>query len=101
AIIIYKGAALHRAYAHSQTFLQIFRKSSKFSEVNAVCQQLRASPLVGVFQAGYVEVNQQVRGGAPGATAPRPTVKSLESLTRSLIRAAGVESTPLDRPPSF
>jgi len=101
AIIIYKGLALHGAYVHSQTFLQIFRKSSKFSEVNAVCQQLRASPLVGVFQAGYVEVNQQVRGAAPGATAPRPTVKSLESLTRSLIRAAGVESTRLERRLSF
>jgi len=101
AIIIYKGLALHLAYAQSQTFLQVFRKSSKFSEVNAVCQQLRASPLVGVFQAGYVEVNQQVRGGAPGTTAPRPTVKSLESLTRSLIRAAGVESTRLERRLSF
>jgi biopolymer transport protein TolQ len=101
AIIIYKGAALHRAYAHSQTFLQIFRKSSKFSEVNAVCLQLRASPLVGVFQAGYVEVNQQVRGAAPGATAPRPTVRSLESLSRSLLRAATVEATRLERRLSF
>jgi biopolymer transport protein TolQ len=101
AIIIYKGAALHRAYVHSQTFLQIFRKSSKFSEVNAVCLQLRASPLVGVFQAGYVEVNQQVRGAAPGATAPRPTVRSLESLSRSLVRAATVETTRLERRLSF
>jgi len=101
AIIIYKGMALHRAYAHSQTFLQIFRKSSKFSEVNAVCLQLRASPLVGVFQAGYVEVNQQVRGAAPGAAAPRPTVRSLESLSRSLVRAATVEATRLERRLSF
>ena len=63
AIILYKGLALHRARAQSETFLDIFRKSSKFSEVNAVCPQLKASPLVGVFQAGYIEVNQQVRGG--------------------------------------
>lgn len=101
AIIIYKGMVLHRAYVHSQTFLQIFRKSSKFSEVNAVCLQLRASPLVGVFQAGYVEVNQQVRGAAPGAAAPRPTVRSLESLSRSLVRAATVEATRLERRLSF
>ncbi len=101
AIIIYKGMALHRAYTHSQTFLQIFRKSSKFSEVNAVCLQLRASPLVGVFQAGYVEVNQQVRGAAPGAAAPRPTVRSLESLSRSLVRAGTVEVTRLERRLSF
>jgi biopolymer transport protein TolQ len=101
AIILYKGIALRQAFTRSETFLQVFRKSSKFSEVNAVCLQLRASPLVGVFQAGYVEVNQQVRGAAPGAPAPRPTVKSLESLSRSLLRAATVESTRLERRLSF
>ena len=64
AIILYKGIALQRAYSQSQTFLDVFRSSSKFSEVNSVCVQLKASPLVGVFQAGYIEVNQQVRGRA-------------------------------------
>ncbi len=104
AIIIYKGIVLRRGYTQSQTFLQIFRKSSKFSEVNSVCLQLKASPLVGVFQAGYIEVNQQVRGGssaAKDAAAARPTVKSLESLSRSLVRAAGVEVTRLERRVSF
>ena len=103
AIIISKGVALHRAYAQSQTFLQVFRKSSKFSEVNSVCLQLKASPLVGVFQAGYMEVNQQVRGGSQGsvATAARPTVKSLDSLSRALARAATVELTRLERRVTF
>jgi biopolymer transport protein TolQ len=103
AIIIYKGLALHRAHAQSETFLQVFRKSSKFSEVNAVCAQLRGSPLVGVFQAGYIEVNQQVKGASPASVsvAPRPTVKSLESLSRSLARAATVEVTRLERRLSF
>ena len=103
AIIIYKGVALHRAYRQSQTFLQVFRKSSKFSEVNSVCLQLKASPLVGVFQAGYLEVNQQVRGGSQGNVAPaaRPTVKSLDSLSRALARAATVEATRLERRVSF
>jgi biopolymer transport protein TolQ len=102
AIILYKGAALHRAHAQSTTFLDVFRKSSKFSEVNAVCPQLRASPLVGVFQAGYLEVNQQVRsGGAQAGSGSRPTVKSLESLSRSLARAATVEATRIERRLSF
>jgi biopolymer transport protein TolQ len=104
AIIIYKGIALHRAHAQSETFLQVFRKSNKFSEVNSVCVQLKASPLVGVFQAGYVELNQQVRGGSQGsaATTPaKPTVKSLESLSRALARAATVEATRLERRISF
>jgi biopolymer transport protein TolQ len=100
-IIIYKGMALHRAHAQSQTFLQVFRKSSKFSEVNSVCMQLKASPLVGVFQAGYQEVNQQVRGGQNAPAAQKPTVRSLESLSRALARAATVEGTRLDRRVSF
>ena len=97
AIIIYKSVVLRRAHAQSDTFLQVFRKSSKFSEVNSVCTQLRGSPLVGVFQAGYLEVNQQVRGGSSAPAQGKPTVRSLESLSRSLVRAATVESTRLDR----
>jgi biopolymer transport protein TolQ len=108
AIILYKGIALRLAFTHSATFLQVFRKSTKFSEVNSVCTQLRASPLVGVFQAGYHEVNQQVRGQAggnpapaPAAAAPRPTVKSLDSLGRALARAATVETTRIERRVTF
>jgi biopolymer transport protein TolQ len=104
AIIIYKGLALRRARSHSDTFLEIFRKSNKFSDVNSVCVQLKASPLVGVFQAGYAEVNQQVRGGqnqAAAAPSARPTVRSLDSLSRSLARAATVEVTRLERRISF
>jgi biopolymer transport protein TolQ len=104
AIILQKGVSLSRALAQSQTFLQVFRRSSKFSEVNAICTQLKASPLVGVFQAGYLEVNQQVRGterSAAGGNPSRPTVKSLESLSRSLARAATVESTRLERRVTF
>ena len=104
AIILYKGIVLHRAHAESTTFLEIFRKSSKFSEVNAVCSQLRASPLVGVFQAGYLEVNQQGRGAKEQAAAgsvAKPTVRSLESLSRSLARAATVEVTRIERRLSF
>src|SRR5687768_8874765 len=42
AIIIYKGLALKRAHAESETFLEIFRKSNKFSEVNSLAVQLKA-----------------------------------------------------------
>jgi biopolymer transport protein TolQ len=103
AIIIYKGVALQRASAQSRTFLDVFRRSNKFSEVSSVCVQLRASPLVGVFQAGYLEVNQQVKGGSgnPAHTPGRPTVRSLDALSRTLARAATVEATRLERRLSF
>jgi len=98
AIIVYKGLALRQAYAHSTTFLDVFRRSNKFSEVNSVCAQLKASPLVGVFQAGYLEVNQQVRGAGGAA---HPTVRSLESLSRALVRAATAETTRIERRVTF
>lgn len=101
AIILYKGVALRLAFTQSETFLQVFRKSSKFSEVNSICQQLKASPLVGVFQAGYMEVNQQVRGTGGGNPSSRPTVRSLDSLSRALVRAATVEVTRLERRVTF
>ncbi len=102
AIIVSKGLVLHRARAQSDTFLGVFRKSTKFSEVNSVCGQLKSSPLTGVFQAGYVEVNQQVRASGQGeGSSSRPVVRSLESLSRSLARAATGEVTRLERRLSF
>lgn len=102
AIIVSKGLVLHRARAQSDTFLGVFRKSTKFSEVNSVCGQLQSSPLTGVFQAGYVEVNQQVRASGQGeGSSSRPVVRSLESLSRSLARAATGEVTRLERRLSF
>ena len=101
AIIVYKGLVLQKARRHTDTFLNVFRKSTKFSEVNSVCSQLKASPRTGVCQAGYHEVNQQVRAGGSGEAASRPVVRSLESLSRSLARAATVEVTRLERRLSF
>jgi len=53
AIILYKLWTLSRAERQSSAFLDVFRRSSKFSEVQAVCPSLPSSPLVGVFLAGY------------------------------------------------
>ena len=98
-IIISKWATLSRAARESRRFLDVFRKSQKFSEVNAVANQLNYSPLVGMFQAGYQEINQQVRP-APGATG-RPAIRSLDAVSRALARAASVEETRLEKRLSF
>jgi biopolymer transport protein TolQ len=102
AIIFYKLWAYRRAEAHSSTFLGVFRKSSKFSEVQAVCPTLTASPLVGLFQSGYAELNTQLRTdkpvepGKPAAPAGRPTLKSLDAVDRALLRATAVELNKLE-----
>ncbi len=106
AVILYKLWWFRRAARQSATFLDVFRKSSRFSEVHAVCKSLGASPLVGIFQSGYAELNTQLRqvGTAHGAgqvlgstAAPgRPTLRSLPAVDRALLRASAVEINKLE-----
>ena len=106
-IVLYKFWQFGRSSRQSSTFLDVFRKSSKFSEVQAVCRTLSASPLVGLFQSGYTELNSQLRTAgnpepAKPATAPgRPTLKSLDAVDRALLRATTVEMTKLERRVTF
>ena len=102
-ITFYKIAQFRRAARQTAAFLDVFRKSSKFSEVQAVCGSLKDSPLVGLFQSGYSELNAQLRQPAgadpakPPAAAGRPTLRSLDSVDRSLLRATTVEIAKLER----
>jgi biopolymer transport protein TolQ len=99
-IIIYKKRQFRKAGRQTAQFLDTFRKSSRFSEVNNVCATLTASPLVGLFQAGYTELNAQLRGpageGKPPAAPARPTLKSLEAVDRALLRATTTEVARLE-----
>ena len=102
AIILAKSLAYRKVQSQTAKFLDAFRKSSKFSEVQAVCAGLPASPLVGVFQAGYAELNAQFRLGGPqpanpSGVAPRPVLKSLTAVERALLRAATVEINKLEK----
>ena len=99
-VILYKFWQFSRAARQSATFMDVFRKSSKFSEVQTACPTLPDSPLVGLFQAGYAELNTQLRGGSetkPTAGSPRPTLKSLDAVDRALMRATTVEMTRLEK----
>lgn len=108
AIIFYKVWTFRRANRQSGSFLEVFRRSNKFSEVQAVCRSLEDSPLVGLFQAGYAELTAQLRqatsteeaapAGAvnPRAAAGRPMLKSLTAVDRALLRASVVETNKLE-----
>ncbi|HEX5217150.1 MAG TPA: MotA/TolQ/ExbB proton channel family protein [Vicinamibacterales bacterium] len=103
-IIIFKKMQLARAARQTVQFLDVFRKSSRFSEVQAVCANVAASPLVGLFQAGYAELNAQLRSAGdpkPGAAAARPTLRSLESVDRALLRASTAEISKLEQRMTF
>jgi len=105
-VIIHKWWVFKRTRRQSASFLEVFRRSSKFSEVQAVCGSLNGSPLVGLFQAGYAELTAQLRQGAPAGdplsanphgAAGRPTLKSLAGVDRALMRASVVEMNKLER----
>lgn len=103
AIILYKLWVFRRSEQQSNSFLDVFRRSSKFSEVAAVCRSLTESPLVGLFQSGYAELTAQLRQASPEdlaanprAAAARPTLKSLAAVDRALMRASVVEVNKLE-----
>jgi len=109
-ITLYKVWTFRRLERQSATFLDVFRRSSKFSEVQAVCGSLSESPLVGLFLAGYAELTTQLRQNAPAESAPganprapagRPTLRSLTSVDRALMRASVVELNKLEHRVSF
>ena len=101
-IIFFKLWQFRRVGGQTGRFLDVFRQSSKFSEVQSVCRSLAHSPLVGVFLAGYLELNGQLRQngppeGRPGSVAPRPSLRSFDALDRALLRASTVEVNKLER----
>jgi biopolymer transport protein TolQ len=104
SVILFKLWTFARAERQTRSFLDVFRRSTKFSEVQAVCHSLAQSPLVGLFQAGYTELTAQLRQGSPveisssgPPTAPgRPVLKSVAAVDRALIRAAGIETNKLE-----
>ena len=101
-IIFFKLWQFRRVGGQTDRFLDVFRQSSRFSEVQSVCPSLAHSPLVGVFLAGYVELNDQLRQngppeGRPGNAALRPSLRSFDALDRALLRASTVEVNKLER----
>ncbi|HJN45248.1 MAG: MotA/TolQ/ExbB proton channel family protein [Vicinamibacterales bacterium] len=104
-VVFLKLWQFRRLEQQTSSFLDIFRRSTKFSEVQPVCRSLTHSPLVGVFQAGYAELNTQLRqgdaapdsAGRPSTAIGRPTLRSFDALDRALLRAAAVEINKLEQ----
>jgi len=105
AVILAKWLQLRRAEAHTGRFLDTFHRSKRFSEVSAVTSKVHASPMVGIFQTGYAEIDAQIKtaeaagGGSGGAGAYK--LRSVPALERSLQRAIHTELAELGRWTSF
>ena len=101
-IIFLKYSSFRKVEEQTTQFFDVFRRSSKFSEVQEGCSSLSESPLVGVFQAGYAEMNSQFNltssaQSEASISSRTPTLKSLDAVDRALIRAAASEISKLER----
>lgn len=104
AIMINKFLQYRKADRDGAQFLEVFRRSKRFSEVNSVASRLTGTPMVGLFQAGYAEIDAQVKDAQRAAAQEGQQsfrVKSLEGVERSLRRAIGVEQAVLSRGTAF
>lgn len=99
-VIYKKYSVFRRLRRDSETFIRIFRKSKRFSEISTASESLRNTPLVEVFLAGFEELESQLMGSSKGSSNPgsaTATLKTVNAIQRSLARAASVELTKLER----
>jgi len=91
ATIFVVAGRFSRAGASSIRFVSAFRKAKRLADVQPVLGALSRSPLVGLFRAGYAEIEAQTSHDG------RQTIRSLDAVERSLLRATRVESARLSR----
>jgi len=98
SVILGKWRELGAARKASDRFLKVFRDAARLNEAAATASKHRVSPLAGMFQAGYTELEAQIRtvrrDADPGSTLK---LKSLKGIERSLERAMGSEMERLQR----
>ena len=92
AAIFLISRRFRRSAAASRRFTAAFRKAQRLADVQAVTSKVAQSSLVGLFRAGYAEIEAQL-AHARGAQ----TIRSLDSVERSLLRASRIESARLSR----
>jgi biopolymer transport protein TolQ len=61
SIIFRKWLTFKQIDHKSQAFVDLFRKSSRLSEVASACALYRGTPLSGIFTAGYQELNTTIQ----------------------------------------
>ena len=102
-IIIAKYIRLKRVRGQSNRFLDFFRKSKRFSEVNTMASQLAETPLTTLFKSGYAELDAQIKAARSDEPATAATtnmrllIKNISGIERALERAAGAEVSRLTR----
>lgn len=90
AIILSKWSLLRRARVQSGRFVRAFRKSQRLTDIAAVADQFKPSPLVAVFEGGFEEYRRQ------GAVSSG-VVRSTTAIQRAMQIATSEELTRFER----
>jgi biopolymer transport protein TolQ len=93
AVMFAVSQRFRRSERATRRFIPLFRKARRLADVQSALGALTASSLVGLFRAGYAEIEAQLAHA--GET--EQTVRSLDSVERSLIRATRIEVARLSR----
>jgi biopolymer transport protein TolQ len=109
-IIGLKTVAIARAITNTRRFIQTFRSATRLAELYQVSQAMPASPARDMFRAGYEELDlilreregrtARPRGDGPAA-APESASEAFENIERSLLQAAALATSRLERMVSF
>lgn len=99
-VIAAKWRVIQRANRDSEQFLDAFWSSKRLDAIYQRSNSLRSSPVAQVFRAGYIEL-AKLRQKSEGQTAAThaeeaQTMGDLESIERSMRRAASSELTQLE-----
>jgi biopolymer transport protein TolQ len=109
-LIFMKFGAFRRGQRESAQFLQIFRSAKNLTTVFEESKRFAKSPVVSLFQEGYRELSQLVKGGQgpanqwPAANEPRATTadmplykEPLDLISRTLRHASMKEVAQQER----
>ena len=91
-VLLQRLVLFRRTARQNRGFLDVFRKAARFSDIGKAASDHRASSLVGLFQAGYLEIDTQIKAlKEPQKDEDSFRLQSLVGLERTLHRAANVE----------
>ena len=91
-----------RTGRQNRSFLALFRKAARFSDIGKAASDHRSASLAGLFQAGYLEIDTQIKAlREPHEDDEGLRLQSLMGLERTLRRAANVELRVLARNTSW
>jgi biopolymer transport protein TolQ len=97
AIIFMKYVMMRKAKRENSSFLEVYMKSSKLSEIFAASKKFANSPVSEVFRTGYSEqvtlskLMKESPGSSEVSSAPASELKGIDHIERSLHRACNAE----------